>query len=57
VSRPTSAQLRVLLALDACTAPDMPADGWGEVFTHYERANGTPSSLEMHNFDASAERP
>lgn len=53
--KPTPAQIRVLLAVDACSAPDMPADGWGEVYTHYDRANGTPSSLEMRNFDRSGD--
>jgi hypothetical protein len=54
-AKPTSAQLRVLQAVEACSSPSDPADGWGEVFTHFDRANGTPSSLEMRNFDRSAD--
>lgn len=47
----TPAQLRLLRAVDACSSPDSPAEGWGEIYTHYSSKPGTPSSLEMRNFD------
>lgn len=54
---PTSAQRRVLQAIDYCTAPDMPADGWGEVFSHFDahgESDDNPAHyLVMRNFDAS----
>jgi hypothetical protein len=43
----------------ACAAPfetaESPADGWGEVYTHFDRARGTPTSLEMRNFDRTSD--
>jgi len=44
----------VLRAVDAATAPDDPADGWGEIWTHFNEAEGTPSQFAMLNFDRSA---
>jgi hypothetical protein len=52
--KPSNAQMRLLRAVNACSAPDSPAEGWGEVYSHFDRANGTPSSLEMRNFDRTA---
>lgn len=53
--KPSRAQIRVLKAVAACSTPDSPADGWGDVFTHYDRANGTPLQFEMRNFDRSSD--
>lgn len=49
--QPTKAQLRILFAVEIVD----PADGWGDIFTHYDKARGTPSSLEMRNFDRSSD--
>lgn len=51
VFTPTNAQLRLLRAIDRCTAPDNPADGWGEVYSHFDESHGTPSALAMATFD------
>jgi hypothetical protein len=50
-STPTNAQLRLLRAVARCSSPDSPADGWDEVYTHFDESNGTPSALAMANFD------
>ena len=49
----TAARLRMLRAIDACSSPDMPADSWGEVYTHYDDvpAGHRAAPLAMRNFD------
>lgn len=55
---PTPAQVRLLRAVDACSAPESPADEWGEVFSYFDprgdRDDNPARYLVMRNFDLTA---